>query len=820
MPRASELRTNFTAGELSLLVNARTQFARYYNGSEIVENWDILTQGPLFRRKGFKFIGETKDSTKKSILIPFEFSAVQTYAIELGEGYCRFLSGQGRILDNSTTITGATNANPVVITDTAHPYSNGDEVIIQGVGGMIELNAKKFTLANATANTYELQGIDGAGFGVYTSGGTTFKIHEIANPYLESELLDIRFVQDSDVLYMAHPNHPLQKLIRLTANVFTLSSSELIKGPYLEENVVSTDLVTISGGAPWTEGSTLTLTASGGHTPFTANHVDGLWRVKTGTDIAHLKITGFTSSTVVTVIAQNDVPASLQSVAVFGWSEGEFSDARSYAGAIAFHEQRLVLAGSINSPQKIWFSKSNADYENFEVGTNADDPFVVRVASQRGDPIRWLFSDNVLFAGSVSGVFRIVSSKNSSALAPDDIDIKKHISYGCSSVQPELVGETPIYIQKGGLIARGIAFSLDADKYKATDLTVDSDQITGNGIISFEYQQTPISSLWAVRKDGQLAKLTLESDQEVQGWHRYTTQGYFESIAIISDAEESDEIYVIAQRTINGVTKRFIEVQEPNYLVDNLNRFYVDSGLTYNGTRTATLTLSGASGSIMITSDIPIFVASDVGKELHELPEFGNGGRALITAFTDSQTITVSIIEGFTLSTLFPNEWAIAISNVSGLDHLIGESVSINSDGATVPDQIVDINGNIDIVSAGSIIHIGLPYTSRQKNMPMESVSLSGAIGASQHKEKRIDRVVISFQESAGGKITSSSDTIPITARSTNNNMNQAPPLFTGNREVTVGTGWDRSGQIEIIQDGPQPMTVKSITYKITVNDK
>lgn len=65
MPKASEIRTNFTAGELSTLINSRTQFQRYFNGSETLENWVVLVQGPIFRRKGFKFIGEVKDSTKK-----------------------------------------------------------------------------------------------------------------------------------------------------------------------------------------------------------------------------------------------------------------------------------------------------------------------------------------------------------------------------------------------------------------------------------------------------------------------------------------------------------------------------------------------------------------------------------------------------------------------------------------------------------------------------------------------------------------------------------------------------------------------------------
>jgi len=740
MPKASEIRTNFTAGELSTLINSRTQFQRYFNGSETLENWVVLVQGPIFRRKGFKFIGEVKDSTKKTRIIPFEFSTVQTYAIELGAGYLRFFSAQGQVLDNGSNIL------------------------------------------------------------------------EISNPYSENELFDIKFVQDSDVIYMVHPNHPIQKLIRVASNDFTLNAVDLVKGPYIDENIVSTDLVTLSGGQ-WSEGSTLTLTASGGHTPFTSNHVGGLWKVRSGTDIAHLKITGFTSSTVVTVVAQNDVPASLHNTASFNWSEGEFSNARGYAGAITFHEQRMVLAGSVNAPQKVWFSKSNADYENFEAGTNADDPFLITIASQKGDPIRWLFSDQALFIGTAGSIFRIISSRNSPALAPDDIDVKRQISYGCSNIQPELVGQSPIYMQKNNKTARLITFDIDSDKYKAIDITVDCDHITDGGITSFEYQQIPLSSLWAVRTDGQIARLTLEQDQQVQAWSRYVTQGNFESMAIVSDAEDNDEIYAIVKRTINGVVKRFVEVQEPNYEVDNLNRFYVDSGLSYNGTQSSTITISGNT----FTADSSIFQSGDIGKEIHQLI---SKGRAKITGFTDSQNVTVSIIETFSSATLLPNEWAIAIKNITGLGHLEGETVAINSDGATVPNKTVS-NGAIEIDNAGSIIHVGLSYSSKQKNMPIESLALSGIIGTSQHKVKRIDSVVIRFDKTLGGKIIDfNNNETPITARSLVDNMNEVPDLNSGDEEIILGTGWDRLGQIEIIQDGPQPMTIKSITYKVTINDK
>ena len=74
-------------------------------------------------------------------------------------------------------ITGATAADPVVITSNAHGLSNGDKIFISGVAGMVELNEGQYLVANVTANTFELQDedsadIDGTGFTAYTSGGT------------------------------------------------------------------------------------------------------------------------------------------------------------------------------------------------------------------------------------------------------------------------------------------------------------------------------------------------------------------------------------------------------------------------------------------------------------------------------------------------------------------------------------------------------------------------------------------------------------------------------------------------------------------------
>lgn len=83
----------------------------------------------------------------------------------------------------SKVISGATAANPVVITATAHGLANGTVVFIDSVVGMVELNGRAFVIANQATNTFELKGVDGSTYTAYGSGGTALPktMTEIAN---------------------------------------------------------------------------------------------------------------------------------------------------------------------------------------------------------------------------------------------------------------------------------------------------------------------------------------------------------------------------------------------------------------------------------------------------------------------------------------------------------------------------------------------------------------------------------------------------------------------------------------------------------------
>lgn len=65
---------------------------KYQNGCSIMENLIPLPQGGAQKRPGTKYIAEVKISSLATRILPFEFSASQSYIIELGNQYMRFFT--------------------------------------------------------------------------------------------------------------------------------------------------------------------------------------------------------------------------------------------------------------------------------------------------------------------------------------------------------------------------------------------------------------------------------------------------------------------------------------------------------------------------------------------------------------------------------------------------------------------------------------------------------------------------------------------------------------------------------------------------------
>jgi hypothetical protein len=191
-------------------------------------------------RAGFAAVGRCKQlvsGTGPPRPIPFQFSINQSYVLEFGDQYLRFVYLGGYVLENPVTTTGVTQANPAVASVTGTPFSNGDWVFASGFVGMTQLNGNTYIVAGATGGSFQLYDLNGnpvnsTAFGAYVSGGEFSRIYTISTPYAAVDLPYLKFSQSADVMSLTCSNpvtgteYPPYDLTRLSAIDWTLQETD------------------------------------------------------------------------------------------------------------------------------------------------------------------------------------------------------------------------------------------------------------------------------------------------------------------------------------------------------------------------------------------------------------------------------------------------------------------------------------------------------------------------------------------------------------------------------------------------------------------
>lgn len=585
MPKVSAMQNNFNSGQLSKRLFGRTDINQYRNGAEEITNFLLSPQGGLRRRSGLVFAGGVQDDTKTVAIIPFEFSTIDQYMLVLNNGKIEFFRDQGRVLETAVNISGATQADPVVITATAHNFSDGDRVFIQSVGGMTDLNNRLFKVANKTTNTFEITdndgvNIDGTGFAAYTSGGTVSHVYSISHPWTDAELPDLQWAQNADTMYVVHKDEEPRKIVRTGHTSWTLSQPDFEFGPFKPVNTDSSHTMNPSA----TTGN-ITITSSTAF--FTSDMVGGLIKVggTTGSPArqGYAKITGFTSTTVVDATVQHTLSLS---TATDDWAIGAWSDDAGFPRAVVWFEQRLFFAGSSDEPQTIWGSVTE-EFENFESGADDDDALVFTIASNKVNVIQWLAARDEILLGTSGGPFAMSSGSDATPLTPSGVTVKKKTNYGSHAIKPVEIGSFIYFVQRDKQTLRELQFDL-VDGFNAINMSILSPEVTDDNILAMDYQQSPDNILWSITGDGKAPTFTREIPNEVLGWSVQETDGTFEDVGIIPQSTY-DEVWFVVKRTINGVTRRYIEYLSAPEFSTQADAFFVDSGLTYDGAATTTI---------------------------------------------------------------------------------------------------------------------------------------------------------------------------------------------------------------------------------------
>lgn len=265
--------------------------------------------------------------------------------------------------------------------------------------------------------------------------------------------------------------------------------------------------------------------------------------------------------------------------------------ADNYPSVVTFFEQRLVFGATNNNPQSLWFSKS-ADYLNFTVGTNDNDALIYTIASNKVNAIRYLSATRILTIGTAGGEF-VLTTTNGGPVTPTATVIRKYSNYGTTDTEPVQVADVTLFIQRGARKVREFQYAgdINTNAYVAQDITILAEHITEGGLTEFAYQQAPESIIWALRNDGTLLGLTYRREEEVYAWHKHVIGGAFgsgqavvESIMTLPTDSGEDNLYMIVKRTINSVTKRYVELLKPfDFGSSSTTSFFIDSGLAYSG---------------------------------------------------------------------------------------------------------------------------------------------------------------------------------------------------------------------------------------------
>ena len=833
---ATQIQRSLSGGEITPGLYGRADIAKYLNGLKTCRNFTIQRFGGAQNRPGTKFIAETKGSGAVR-LIKFVFNASQTYVLEFGNLYMRVIKN------------GVQLGAPYEI---ASPYAAADLSTLQYIQ-----SADVVTIVHPSYPPYELKRTADTAWTLtpisffptisppngytVTAGGAgaivyRYKITSVSSANSEESVTAygtapiasftaINQANPAQVTQAAHGYNTGDQITILTAGAMTQ-----VAGRTFTITVTGANTYTLNGenstGYPASAGGTLqTLQVS----VQSAAPTSGAPIVVSWTAVAGAKeynvykadangVYGFIG------IAAGQGTVSFNDINITpDFSDGPteysnpFAAAGDYPAAVAYFQQRLCFACTTNNPEKVWMSQTG-NYHNFTTHKplQDDDAISFTCAGEEVNAVRHLIGINKSLAIFTSGGDFTLSGD--APITPTSINPLPNGREGAGYSRPMRVRNSIIYLQARGSVLSDYQYDLNADGFVGADLTIFSAHLfDGYQIGDMDFAAIPNRVGWAVRSDGVLLGLTYVREQEVAAWHRHDTDGTFENIVALPEGTE-DAVYVVVKRTIGGVTKRYIERFATRKVTDiKLDAFFVDCGLSYNGTNltATTMTLTAPGGawtvndSLTLTASASVFTAADVGNSIVETI----GGVLLelrIIAYTSGTVVTVQPLQDVPLAFqgVATAVWSRAVDEVAGLTHLEGKTVAILGDGSKEEPQVVTA-GKVTLSRPYTVIHVGLPYTAQLESLNLENAQTGTYI----ERQKLIKNVTVLVDASRGFKAGTSFDagTLYEAKWRTTEDYGDPTRLRSGPVDVALDSTWDDNGHWCIEQSDPLPLAVLAV---------
>jgi hypothetical protein len=784
MPKASPIQYSFNTGELSPTLEGRTDLNKYSSGCRTLENFIPMVQGPARRRSGTYFVEEVKNSANRSWLLRFEFSESQAYILEFGDQYIRFYTNYGQVQTGSVTAW---------LTSTA--YAVGD---LRSNGG-----TNYYCKVAHTSGTFST---DLAAGKWHTLTGTTY---EIPSPYTAADLtnsnntLKLRTVQSADVIYIVHPSYAPKKLSRYSATRWILEDINFLGGPF--EDVDPDEAITVYASAQTGTGITLTASSAlfastdvGSTFLLEQKSVDGITQWEVGKSIssgARRRSDGKTyealnSATTGTVKPIHSIGAVYDGDSGVQW---QFRDpGYGYVKITGFTNSTTVTADVVSR------------LPSGAVGSgNATNRWAFsRWSSVRGWPSQVaFFRERLVFASgqkidmSVAADYENFADRDESGQVVADMAIAIEVSSDQVNKIEWLAASDGLLIGTAG------------GEFVAQEVT--TDQPLGPDNVKIVPQSSYGSKSVIPVLVGESVLFVQRSGQKLRELvFDFANNGY-----------KSSDLTVLSEHITYGGLVDICYQQEPHSIVWCVRSDGELLGFTFNreqdvlGWHRHPL---GGDGIVECVETIPspfgdqddlwMIVRRTIDGQTKRYIEY------LWPDFVDNNDIEDAFCVdcGLTYDST-------AVSTISGLDHLEGKIVSILADGAAHPNRTVE-SGSVTLQRASSVVHVGLPYTSRLQTMRPEA---GAGDGTAQGKTKRINKMVIRFLATVGAKAGPDLDHLDeIQFRSGSALMDAPVPLFTGDKIMEWPGGYDFDGYMIVEQDQPLPMTLVALMPQLQTQDR
>lgn len=510
----------------------------------------------------------------------------------------------------------------------------------------------------------------------------------------------------------------------------------------------------------------------------------------------------------------------------------EFDAAGEYPSTIGYYQQRLVMANTDDDVEKVMASKTGSFYD-FSVSSpiQDDDAVIFRMSGQKVNEVYHLVDLGVLLVLTESGEY-VVNGDGAGTLTASAINARQSSYNGSSELlTPIVIGNSAVYVQARGNNVRDINFKYESNDYTGDELSIYASHLVDDySLVDWAYQKIPHSILWIVRDDGTMIGMTYVKEQQMLAWHQHELEGgVVENVCSIPEGSE-DTVYMCVQRTIDGVSKRYIEKFTSRRTTSVEDVAILDSHLSYDGRNTGstTMTISGSgwtyTDTLTLTASASFFTASDVGNEIQIYDTDGSVYRLSITAYTSATVVSVMPNRTIpaSLQAVATTDWARAVDEVTGLWHLEGESVSVYADGYVVASKhntsyttVTVTNGKITLSEAYAVIYVGLPITS-----DLETLNIDSAEGTLIDKNKLINKVTMFVQDSRGiwagtsepDNTVSYVDGLTELKIREDEGYDSPVSLQTNPVDIITEATWNNNGRVFVRQIDPLPLTILSIT--------